>query len=159
MSQAPQGEMATLEIWKGADEELRVGGLRFVACRREVDTIDGGVTLYAWDDPSQGEARELLRLDLFRERPHYHAPAENQQETRISGHEGDSLAWGIQALTTRAGELLREGDFASVAETLDPAALADAGPALRALFERLGEPTERSTFDVPAATLAALGRG
>ena len=159
MATQPQEEMATLEIWKGADEELRVGGLRFVACRREVDTIDGGVTLYVWDDPAEGDARELLRLDLFRERPHYHAPAENQQETKIEAGPGASLGWGIEALTKRAGVLLQEGGFGEVAEAIDAAALADAGPALQGLFDRLAEPTERSTFDVPAATLAGLNGG
>ena len=38
-------EMAQLEIAKGPDAELRAGGLRFVACRREVGEIDGGITL------------------------------------------------------------------------------------------------------------------
>lgn len=156
MATQAQEEMATLEIWKSADEELRVGGLRFVACRREVDTIDGGVTLYVWDDPAEGEARELLRLDLFRDRPHYHAPAENPQETKIDA--SDSRAWGIEALTQRAATLLQEGGFDDVASRIDASALAEAGAGFRALFAGLSEPTERSTFEVPAATLAALGR-
>ena len=36
-------EMAQLEIAKGPDAELTAGGLRFVACRREVGEIDGGM--------------------------------------------------------------------------------------------------------------------
>jgi len=156
---APE-ETVTLEIWKGPDAELRVGGLRLVACRREVDTIDGGVTLYVWDDPHVGESRELLRMDLFRNRPHYHAPAEKQEETRIEAGEGGSLAWGVAALTTRAGALLAEGGFESVAAAeLDADALSEAGLAIRELLTNLGEPTERSTFDVPAAVLSGLRRG
>lgn len=149
-------EMATLEIWKGPDAELRVGGLRLVACRREVDTIDGGVTLYVWDDPDAGEAKELLRMDLFRERPHYHAPAEKQEETSIDATSADNLAWGIDALTTRAPALLLEGGFGAEAERLDTQALGKAGPAIRSLLEGLGEPKERSTFDVPASVIASL---
>ena len=38
----PQEEMAQLEIVKGDEAELQVGGLRFVACRREIDKFDGG---------------------------------------------------------------------------------------------------------------------
>ncbi len=151
-------EMATLEIWKGPDAELRVGGLRLVACRREVDSIDGGVTLYVWDDPSSGEARELLRLDLFRNRPHYHAPADEKAETRIDAGPAGSLAWGIDAITTRVGVLLTEGGFEAVAGALDAEALAEAGPAIQGLFDRLGEPSERSTFEVPASMLAGLRR-
>lgn len=156
MSADSPEKMATLEIWKGKEADLRVGGLRLVACRREVDTIDGGVTLYVWDDPASGDSRELLRMDLFRERPHYHAPAEKQEETRIDAGDTGSIAWGVEALTTRAGELLREGGFASAADALDAGALAQAGPSIRSLLDELDEPTERSTFEVPAATLAAL---
>lgn len=159
MTTSPPSETVTLEIWKGPDAELRVGGLRLVACRREVDTIDGGVTLTVWDDPETGEPRELLRLDLFRKRPHYHAPAEKREETRIEADAGASLAWGVQALTTRAAELLAEGGFAALAAELDADALRDAGGAIRALLDGLAEPDERSTFDVPAALLAGLRTG
>ena len=69
--------MSSLEIRKGADSQLDVGGLRFVACRREVDVIDGGITLYV-RSALPGDDRELLRFDLFRNRPHYHAPASNE---------------------------------------------------------------------------------
>jgi hypothetical protein len=159
MPTAPPSGIVTLEIWKGPDAELRVGGLRLVACRREVDAIDGGVTLTVWDDPEAGEPRELLRMDLFRKRPHYHAPAGRREETRIEAGDGGSLAWGVAALTTRAGALLVEGGFAAVAAELDTDALRDAGVAIRALLDELAEPNERSTFEVPAALLAGLRAG
>lgn len=158
MSESAATEMTTLEIWKGVDSELRVGGLRIVACRREVDTIDGGVTLYVWDDPSAGSPQELLRMDLFRERPHYHAPADEREETPIDAGPAGSVAWGIAAITGRAKALLAEGGFETLAETLDVGALAGAGPAIQTLLDELEEPTERSTFDVPAKLLAGLGR-
>ena len=82
--------MAKLEIRKGPDAEVSAGGLRFVACRREVGDIDGGITLYVWGREAEAtEDVEVLRMDLFRERPHYHAPAERQEETRIEA--GDVL--------------------------------------------------------------------
>ena len=103
-------EMTTLEIWKGPDAELRVGGLRLVACRREVDTIDGGVTLCVWNDLGGRASRELLRLDLFRNRPHYHAPADRQEETRIdAGSDEESTCFPAESMslqTTRASRRL-----------------------------------------------------
>ena len=150
---AETGEMARLEIRKGVDGRLAVGGLELVACRREVGEIDGGITLYVWS-ALPDEARELLRIDLFRNRPHYHAPAENEAETRIPPE--DPVAWGIDAITGRAPELLRQGGFDGVAERVDLAALAAAGPAMRGLFDGLAEPTEVSYFEVPRAVLEGL---
>jgi len=67
---------ARLEIRKGADSALDLAGLRFVACRREIEGIDGGVTLYL-RATVEGEECDLLRFDFFRKKPHYHVPAEN----------------------------------------------------------------------------------
>lgn len=156
---AKNEELVQLEIRKGADGELRAGGLRFVACRREVGGIDGGISLYVWSDMPEDD-RELLRLDFFRTRPHYHAPADRQAETAIEvGPHADSVAWGIDALTGRAPELLREGGFDDLAARLDASALASAGEKLRALFDGLDEPTEVSYFDVPRSVLDALAAG
>jgi len=146
--------MGVLEIRKGKDAALTVGGLRFVACRREVDVIDGGITLYVH---SARDERELLRFDLFRKRPHYHAPATNAQETEIHAAGSDGVVeWGIAQLTGRADALVREGGFDDVAESLDLATLRAAAPALRAMLAGLAEPTEVSTFPIPAARLAEL---
>lgn len=150
--------MSTLEIRKGADAQLDVGGLRYVACRREVDVIDGGITLYI-RSAATGDDRELLRFDLFRNRPHYHAPASNAQETEIDASGAASVdEWGIDHLTRRAGELVAESGFDDVPPTLDLPLIAKAGPALRQLLAGLAEPTEISNFQVPAATVAGLRR-
>ena len=77
---AQSEEMARLAIHKGEEAEFRIGGLRFVACRREVGEIDGGISLYVSSDVP-GDDRQLLRFDFFRTNPHYHAPAENRVET------------------------------------------------------------------------------
>ena len=95
-------DTVTLEIWKGPDAELALGGLKLVACRREIDTIDGGVTLYVWSAPQDGAAQELLRMDLFRERPHYHAPAENEKETRIDAGDAGSIGARLRRPRRRA---------------------------------------------------------
>ena len=146
--------MARLEIHKGPDSELCAGGVRFVACRREVGTIDGGITLYLWS-----EARpevELIRMDLFRNRPHYHAPAENQQETEIEPGGEDVVAWGVQTVTRRTAQLAREAGYPDLAADLDAGALAQAEGALASMLEKLGEPNEVSYFEVPQAVLDGL---
>lgn len=154
-NRAPAEPMAQLEIRKGADASLAVGGLRFAACRREVDVIDGGITLYV-HDAGPGEP-EVLRFDLFRVRPHYHAPASNPQETAIALEKGQSAVdWGVEQLTQRAADFVAEAGFDALRGTLDLPAIAEAGPELRRLLEDLAEPTEVSFFDVPASTLARI---
>lgn len=145
-----------LTIQKGADAELVLGGLKFIACRREVDVIDGGITLYVWSAPPEDQS-ELLRFDFFRNRPHYHSPADNQAEVAIdrAGHT-DAEAWGIKALTQNAAELVSHAGFDRVAAGLDLDVLSSAGPELEALFESLDEPTETSHFEVDAKVVAAL---
>lgn len=148
--------MASLAIRKGVDAELAVGGLRFVACRREVDVIDGGITLYV-HSALPSDDRELLRFDLFRMKPHYHAPANNDKETAIDASSAASVdEWGIANLTQRADALVLEAGFADVARGLDLAAIRAAAPALRRLLAGLAEPTEISHFPIPAAKLAEI---
>ena len=148
--------MASLEIRKSADAALAVGGLRFVACRREVDVIDGGITLYV-HSALPGDDRELLRFDLFRHRPHYHAPASNEQETVIDASRAPSVdEGGVENVTGRAGELIDQAGFSALRSSLDFAAIRAAAPALRRLLAGLAEPTEISHFPIPAARLAEI---
>ncbi len=148
--------MASLEIRKGMDSVLDVGGLRFVACRREVDVIDGGITLYV-HSATPGDERELLRFDLFRQRPHYHAPATNEKETSIDASRSASIEeWGVENLTQRAGALVVEAGFADLAPNLDLASIRAAANDLRSLLAGLAEPTEISHFPIPSARLAAI---
>ncbi len=153
---AQSEEMVQLAMHKGEDAELCVGGLRFVACRREVGEIDGGISLYVSTDVPDDD-RQLLRFDFFRTKPHYHAPAENQAETKIEvAGTDDSAAWGIDALTTRAPELFRQGGFDEIADKLDTGALGSAAAGLRALFAGLTEPTEVSYVEVPKSVVDSL---
>lgn len=153
-NEAQSVAMAKLEICKGPDAEVTVGGLRFVACRREVGDIDGGITLYVWGRAPGEDEVEILRMDLFRDRPHYHAPAEKQEETRIEAE--DAVAWGIDALTTHAASFADEAGYGAIGANLDGAALAGAEPLLRGLFAGLEEPNEVSYFEVPQAVLDQL---
>jgi hypothetical protein len=151
---------ARLTIHKGVDGVLELGGLRFVACRREIEGVDGGVTLIVREGIDAGNVqRDLLRFDFFRKRPHFHVPAENQAERAIDpARHGDGLEWGIEQIATRMTALAREAGFEDVAARIDEGTLAaEARPALRGLVAGLAEPTETSWFEVDPKLLEALG--
>jgi len=149
-------EKARLEIHKGADGELDLGGLRFVACRREIEGIDGGVTLNV-RGVVEGEDRDLVRFDFFRKRPHYHVPAENPSERAIgAGGFEEGLDWGLAEISSRMKAIVEEAGHAKVAADIDVAALTVAAPALRSLIADLAPPTEISYFEVDAEVLAGL---
>lgn len=148
-------EMAELQIRKGPEASLEVGGLRFEACRREVDDLDGGVTLYVWSTDREPPI-PILRFDLFRNDPHYHAPAEEQADVKIDAPPGGAIEWGLEALTTRAPDFVREAGEAEIADAVDTAALAGARAALAELVAGLEEPCETSTFPIPKAVLDGL---
>lgn len=153
-------EKAQLTIRKGTDGELALGGLRFVACRREIEGIDGGVTLIVRGPAGaeEGDDRDLIRFDFFRTRPHFHVPAENQAETRIDGaRHGDGFEWGVAQITSRMKALIEEAGFERLAPGIDETALAGAMPRLRALVAGLAEPTETTFFEIDRRQLEALG--
>ena len=151
------GATAQLAIHKGADGELELGGLRFVACRREIEGIDGGVTLIA-RAAVDGEERDLVRFDFFRKRPHYHVPAENASERSIDGERlGDGLDWGIAEIAARMPALVEEAGFAEVAAGLDAEELAARAGEIRTLVGGLAEPSETTHVDVDPKVVAALG--
>ena len=150
-------EKMKLAIHKGADAELELGGLRFRACRREIDDIDGGVTLLVLGPIGADDSEELLRFDCFRKRPHYHAPAENRAETKIDPVDhGDGREWVFAQLATNSQGLLEEAGRASLSPEVDADALVDLAPRLRALVETLAEPTETTYFDIDPAILRGL---
>ena len=150
----PKPEMAQLEIAKGPDAELTAGGLRFVACRREVGEIDGGITLYVWSE--EEPELELIRMDLFRNRPHYHAPATNDAETKIDRGDQAIEAWGVEAVTRRAEQLAGEAGYADLGTRLGEKALMEAAQELAAMLAGLGDPTEISYFELPQSVLDGL---
>ena len=83
--------------------------------------------------------------------------AERQEETRIDAE--DPIAWGIDAITTRAPSLAEEAGHAAIAARLDVDALAEAGPALRSLFDGLEPPSEVSHFEIPKSVLDGIAAG
>jgi len=165
---ARKPERAWLTIHKGVDGLLELGGLCFVACRREIEGVDGGVTLIVREgldaagahaaDAADGQ-RDLLRFDFFRKRPHFHVPAENQAERLIDvERHRDGLEWGVEQIATDVQALVREAGFEDVAARIDEAALAaEARPALRGLVAGIAEPTETSRFEVDPKLLETLG--
>lgn len=158
---ATRPEKAWLTIHKGVDGVLELGGLSFVACRREIEGVDGGVTLIVRGgldatgaDATAGHAAghaadgqpDLPRFDFFRKRPHFHVPAESEAERAIDpSRHGDGLEWGIEQIATDMQARVREAGFEDVAVRIDATALAArARPALRGLVAGLAEPTETS---------------
>ena len=149
-------EKARLVIHKGVEGELDLAGLKFVACRREIEKVDGGVTLYV-RGRAGNEDHDLVRFDFFRKRPHFHVPAENQAETKIDGARfGDGLEWGIDQITTRMKSLVEQAGFDQIAAEIDSAALAAGSSQLRGLVAGLAEPSETSYFEVDRAVIAGL---
>jgi len=152
-------EKVQLAIHKGPDAEIEMGDLRFNACRREIGDADGGVTLRVFH-VGGGEEVEVLRFDCFRNRPHYHAPGENQKETEIDvGELADSREWVYQSLSTSLSALLNEGGFDDLAERLDLVAFERLPRELRGMVEGLEEPCETSYFEVDASILEGLRDG
>lgn len=150
--------MKQLEIRKGEDAELALGGLRLVACRREVDVFDGGITLIIWSDAPGSESKELLRFDLFRERPHYHAPAEKQEESAIDAAADGCVAWMVAAITQRMPALLCEAGFEDLAAQVDTEALKGSGEKVESLLNSLEEPSQLSHFEIPLSVYESLSQ-
>lgn len=148
-------KMIKLAIHKGADAELEVGGLLFRACRREIEAIDGGVTLQVYGPVAgEEEEKELLRFDCFRKSPHYHAPGEAQQETKIDPAEhGDGSEWVYAELSGNLRSLLEQGGFDALAAEFNPVAFEALPDALRSLVGGLAEPSETSHFELDPAVL------
>lgn len=150
-------EMATLEIHKGPEATLEIGGLRMAACRREIGEIDGGVSVCVFraSIPDQ----ELVRMDLFRARPHYHAPATNQAEESIETESGSANDWGVKALSEQSRALVIEAGFTDAADEIDLSELGAAKDRLRNLFDTLGEKNDVSYFEVPKSMIESLAEG
>lgn len=151
----------TLKIQKGKESELEVAGLLFRACRREVDVIDGGITLQVFKPAeAEGDSVELLRVDCFRKGPHYHAPGDQQEENKIDAAKwGDGKRWVFEHLATEPKALLEQGGFHELASGLDLSEFSGVGARLEALFDGLEEPSEMSTFEVDSKVVEGLLAG
>lgn len=152
-SSTPKPELVQLPIHKGVDDELVVDKLRFEACRREIEGIDGGVTLRVfW---TEGDQPELLRFDAFRKSPHYHAPGEETAENKIeTSPDVDPKAWVIDRVANHLPALIEQAGYGSLVEALSDEARSGLEPRLVSLFEGLAEPSETSYFEIKASVLA-----
>jgi hypothetical protein len=137
-------------IQQGEKESLDLGGLRFVACRREVGEF-GGWTLEVWG-PVEGEDTQVLRFDCFRGAPHYHMPPSAKGQLELEPNEvGDGMAWALDCTRNKLPEMVEKAGFATLARTLDPSVFEAGTVEIERLVARVPEPTE--SFEVPAAVV------
>ena len=141
-------EMIRIQQGEKASHEL--GGLRFVACRREVGEF-GGWTLEVWG-PVDGEDTQVLRFDCFRGAPHYHMPPSAKGQLELDPNEvGDGLAWALDCTRNQLPEMVEKAGFAELAKTLDRAVFRAGAVEIEKLVAGVPEPSE--SFEVPAAVV------
>ena len=134
-------------IQQGPKQDLELGGLRFVACRREVGEA-GGYTLEVWG-PVEGEDTQVLRFDCFKGAPHYHMPPSAQGQLALDPEEvGDGLAWALDCTRERLPEMIEKAGYGSLARSLDPAVFRGGTERVQALVSSCAEPNE--SFEVDA---------
>ena len=148
-----------ITIHKGEPCSLEVGGLRVVACRRELENddgseIDGGATLEVWG-AVEGEDTEILRFDCFRNAPHYHAPPSAPGDIKLDPAQvGDGLQWALDQLSQEAAALVSKAGFDGLAAQLDLAALRGGRQALSELVAGMPALSESNSFEIDPALLA-----
>ena len=142
---ADQPEMILIQ--QGPKQDLTLGGLRFVACRREVGEA-GGHTLEIWG-PVNGEDTQVLRFDCFKGAPHYHMPPSAPGQLALDPDEvGDGLAWALDCTREKLPEMIEKAGFAELAHGLDPAVFRAGTDRVEALIAGCDEPNE--SFEVDA---------
>jgi hypothetical protein len=99
--------------------EMDVGGLRFRASFR----APAGATLRV-SAQVEGGWRELLRFDDFVEHPHFHVPAAANPTMVDRDADGVPLEFFVAQLRDHLRELLVEGGFSEILETVDVDAVA-----------------------------------
>ncbi len=115
---------------------------------------DCGVSLHVFAQ-QDGEAREFLRFDCFREDPHYHYVSWRERANEMLHldpiADGDPLAWALERIRTRLPQMLARAGAADVAARVDLAAVEEALP-------RIAEAAYRARYqhDDAAIQQAAL---
>ncbi|MEZ4217933.1 MAG: hypothetical protein R3E88_15715 [Myxococcota bacterium] len=126
--------------------------------RGQTEALDDcGVSLHVVAT-QDGEERELLRFDCFREDPHYHYVSWRERANDMIHldpvADGDPLAWALERLRTRLAPMLARAGAPEVAAALDARALDAALP-------RIAECAYRARFaerDARAFEAEALAR-
>ncbi len=101
-----------------------VGGVELHVDQRNFGS-DGGPSVRVYGE-SDGENIQLLRFDCFRKDPHYHydPSGKNDQRSLDKASVPDSVAWTIEQLGHNLVEMIHTAGYASVAEQVDQAAVA-----------------------------------
>lgn len=120
----------------GPDARARFGNVLPAGFEGEV--VEDGLCLHVFGTE---DGAEYLRFDCFDEAAHYHlmdpaAPINVVVEHDVK-RSGPLLAWAIEALRTRLPELLREAGATTLADAVDPEAIARALPRVVAESERM----------------------
>ena len=95
--------------------EIDLGGVRFSASFR----APAGATLRV-SAQVEGDWREVLRFDDFVEQPHFHVPAEGNATMVDREADGVPLEFFVVQLRDHLREMLVQGGFSEILETVDP---------------------------------------
>ena len=111
-----------------------VGGVELHVDQRNFGS-DGGPSVRVYGE-ADGENVQLLRFDCFRKDPHYHydPSGKNDQRSLDKTSVPDSVAWTIKQLGHNLVEMIHTAGYASVAEQVDQAAVAQVLPEVESLM-------------------------
>ena len=111
-----------------------VGGVELHVDQRNFGS-DGGPSVRVYG-AADGENTQLLRFDCFRKDPHYHydPSGKNDQRSLDKTSVPDSVAWTIEQLGQNLVEMIHTAGYASVAEQVDQAAVAQILPEVESLM-------------------------
>jgi hypothetical protein len=116
---------ATILAEYGPNAEAKFGGVRPAGMGQVVE--EDGVSLHVFDGAS-GE--ELLRFDCFDDAAHYHLLTPRDSRNVVIEHDtaslGPLLDWAVGQLATQLPALLRQAGAETVADQVDPGAVAAA---------------------------------
>lgn len=144
-----------IEIATG--ESIRVDFADFAVevCRRDVDA-DGGLTI-GLAHTSEGEDQDLIRFDVFRDDPHYHAPATDPKPIKLDTQSfEESLEFVLRCLERRLPELLCRADFPDLAAQIDPSEMAGIAARVRTAAASAPEPSSTQRIELTPAMRALL---
>ena len=111
-----------------------VGGVELHVDQRNFGS-DGGPSVRVYGE-ADGENIQMLRFDCFRKDPHYHydPSGKNDQRSLDKTSVPDSVAWTIKQLGHNLVEMIHTAGYASVAEQVDQAAVAQVLPEVESLM-------------------------
>ena len=111
-----------------------VGGVELHVDQRNFGS-DGGPSVRVYGE-ADGENIQMLRFDCFRKDPHYHydPSGKNDQRSLNKTSVPDSVAWTIEQLGHNLVEMIHTAGYASVAERVDQAEVAQVLPEVESLM-------------------------